>query len=124
VLRTIGSQLESGDTAKFMEFPSAVYSMHPFDKVVADGNIVGLSTWVGYSSNERAMLTLAVMDEAYAEPGMEVTFVWGEEDGGSTKPTVERHVQTEISAIVSPVPYAKVAQESYTDTGGWRSADS
>ena len=34
-----------------------------------------------------------------------MTFVWGEEDGGSSKPTVEPHVQTEIRAVVSPVPY-------------------
>src|SRR5688572_8649518 len=37
VLRAIGSQLEKSERAKFMEFPSAVYSMHPFDKVVARG---------------------------------------------------------------------------------------
>jgi hypothetical protein len=35
VLRAIGSQLEAGERAKFIEFPSAVYSMHPFDRVVA-----------------------------------------------------------------------------------------
>jgi syringate O-demethylase len=49
-----------------------------------------------------------------------VTFVWGEEGGGSSKPTVERHVQTEIRAIVSPVPYSEVARTSYAE--GWRTA--
>jgi len=39
--------------------------------------------------------------------------VWGEEGGGSRKPVVERHVQTEIRAIVSPVPYAEVVRASY-----------
>ena len=48
-----------------------------------------------------------------AEPGTEVTLVWGEEGGGSAKPVVERHVQTEIRAIVSPVPYAEVVRASY-----------
>ena len=33
--------------------------------------------------------------------------MWGEEDGGSGKPTVERHVQTELRAIVAPVPYVE-----------------
>ena len=42
------------------------------------------------------MLTLAVLDEEHAEPGTEVTFVWGEENGGTRKPTVEPHVQVEI----------------------------
>ena len=36
------------------------------------------------------------------------------------KPTVERHKQLEIRAIVSPVPYSKVAREEYA--AGWRTA--
>ncbi len=47
------------------------------------------------------MLTLAVVDATYAELGTEVTFVWGEE-GGTAKPTVEPHVQTEIRAGSAP----------------------
>ena len=121
VLQCIGSQLFEGDRAKYMDFPSAVYSMHPFDRVLVGGKLAGLSTWVGYSSNERRMLTLAVMDPEHAEPGTEVTFVWGEEGGGSTKPTVEKHKQTEIRAVVSPVPYAEVARKSYSGVDDWRS---
>jgi len=83
-----------------------------------DGRLVGLSTWIGYSSNEGSMLTLAVMDEQYATPGTRVSLLWGEEGGGSLKPTVEKHVQTEISAVVSPVPYSAVARDSYAE--GWR----
>jgi syringate O-demethylase len=94
--------------------------MHPFDRVMVGDRLVGLSTWIGYSANERRMLTLAVLDQEYAEPGTEVTFVWGEEDGGSSKPTVERHAQAEIRAIVSPVPYAEVARTTYAGTRGWR----
>jgi syringate O-demethylase len=67
------------------------------------------------------MLTLAILDVEHCEPGTEVTFVWGEEGGGSAKPTVERHVQTQIRAIVSPVPYAEVARKSYAEEG-WRTA--
>jgi syringate O-demethylase len=119
VLRAIGSQLEAGERAKFMEFPSAVYSMHPFDRVMADGKTVGVSTWIGYSANERKMLTIAVLDPGYATPGTRVTLVWGEEHGGTSKPTVERHRQMEIGAIVSPVPYVAAVRKTYTD-GGWR----
>lgn len=121
VMKCIGSQLEKGERAKFMEFPSAVYSMHPFDRVMAGDKVAGVSTWVGYSSNERCMLTLAVLDAIYAEPGTEVTFIWGEENGGTTKPTVEPHTQAAIKAIVSPVPYSEVARTSYADVDGWRS---
>jgi syringate O-demethylase len=96
-----------------MEFPSAVYAMHPYDSVTVGGETVGVSTWIGYSSNERRMLTLAVLDNEHAAPGTEVTLVWGEEGGGTRKVTVERHEQREIRAVVAPVPYSKVARETY-----------
>jgi syringate O-demethylase len=121
-LRCIGSQLFGRDRVKYMDFPSAVYSMHPFDRVMAGSKPAGLSTWVGYRSNERRMLTLAVLAEEYAEPGTEVTLVWGEEKGGSRKPTVEKHRQAEIRAIVSPVPCAEVARTTYAGTDRWRSS--
>ena len=113
VTRTIGSMFQKTGRAKFIDWPSAVYSMHPFDRVTVDGETVGISTWVGYSANEGKMLTLAVLDAEYAEPGTDVTFVWGEENGGSSKPTVEPHVQTEIRAVVSPVPYVEVVRRTY-----------
>jgi syringate O-demethylase len=119
VSRTIGTMLQKDGRAKFWDWPSAVYSMHPFDRVTVDGETVGISTWVGYSANEGKMLTLAVLEPDYAEPGTEVVFVWGEEDGGTSKPTVEPHVQTEIRAIVSPVPYVEAVRTSYAP-GGWR----
>lgn len=37
-----------------------------------------------------------------------MTVVWGEQDGGSAKPQVERHVQTDIRATVSHVAYGDV----------------
>ena len=77
------------------------------------------SMFAGYSYNERSMLSLGVVDPDIAI-GNEVTLVWGEEGGGSQKTTVERHRQIEIRAIVSPVPYGKVAREEYA--AGWRTA--
>ena len=102
-----------GQRTKFFEFPSAVYSMLPYDKVMKDGKTIGVSTWCGYSANEGAMLTLAMLDAEHSEPGTQVTFVWGEEGGGSSKPTVERHEQVEIRATVAPVPYADAARTAY-----------
>jgi syringate O-demethylase len=113
VLAAIGSQFSDGARAKFMEFPSAVYAMHPYDAVVVDEETVGISTWIGYSSNYREMLTLAVVDRAHAEPGTDVTLIWGEPDGGSAKLNVEPHEQFQIRATVAPVPYSKVAREAY-----------
>lgn len=119
VTDAIFSQFEKdGLRAKYMEFPSAVYAMHPFDRVEADGKLVGLSTWIGYSANEGRMLTLAMVDEAFATPGTEVDLIWGEPDGGTSKPTVERHRQVKIKAIVSPAPYSEVARTAYAES--WR----
>jgi glycine cleavage system aminomethyltransferase T len=117
VAHTIGTMFQKTGRAKFIDWPSAVYAMHPVDKVTADGETVGISTWIGYSAGEGKMLTLAVLDAAYADPGTEVTFVWGEEGGGSAKPTVEPHVQTEIGAVVSPVPYVEAVRRSYRPRG-------
>jgi glycine cleavage system aminomethyltransferase T len=121
VTRTIASQLQKTGRAKYMEWPNAVYSMHPFDEVKVDDETIGVSTWICYTANEGKVLTLAVIDSEHAEPGTEVTFVWGEEDGGTRKPTVEPHVQTEIRATVAPVPYVETVRSSYAP-GGWRAA--
>ncbi|MGC1357299.1 MAG: aminomethyl transferase family protein [Xanthobacteraceae bacterium] len=121
ITRVIGSTFQKHNRAKFVDWPSAVYSMHPFDRVTADGKTIGISTWIGYTANEGKMLTLAVLDAEYAEPGTEVIFVWGEENGGSAKPTVERHTQVHMRAIVRPAPYVEVVRKAYAP-GGWRKA--
>ena len=120
VTRAISTMFQKRDRVKYFDFPSAVYATLPYDKVLRDGRLIGISTWCGYSANEGKMLTLAILDEEHTTHGTEVTLVWGEENGGSSKPTVERHVQAEIRAIVSPVPYAEVARTSYA--AGWRTA--
>jgi syringate O-demethylase len=123
VTHTIATMFRLTDRAKFMDWPSAVYAMHPFDKVTVDGSTVGVSTWIGYSANQGKMLTLAVLDAQHAELGTGVTLVWGEEDGGSGKPTVERHVQTRIRAVVAPVPVVESVRRSYAPDS-WRATPS
>ena len=113
VTRAIGTMFQKDERAKYFDFPSAVYSTLPYDRVLKDGKTIGVSTWCGYSSNEGKMLTLAILDIEHAKLGNEVTFVWGEEGGGTSKPAVERHVQTEIRAVVCPAPYAEVARKEY-----------
>jgi syringate O-demethylase len=113
VLKGMATMFGPHPRSKYFEFPSAVYSTLPYDKVLKDGKVIGVSTWCGYSSNEGKMLTLAMLNNEFAAPGTEVTFVWGEENGGSSKPTVERHTQLEIRATVAPVPYSEPARASY-----------
>lgn len=111
--RASGSLFEAGDIAKYIDLPLANYSTLPFDKVLKDGKTVGVSTYTGYTYNERVMLSLGVVDNRHSEVGTEVTIAWGEEGRGSSKPTVERHVQAQIRATVASVPYAEVARVAY-----------
>ena len=113
IKRVTGSLYEGGDISKYIDTPLANYSTLPFDKVLKNGKTIGVSTYTGYTYNERAMISLAVVDNQHSEVGTEVTVVWGEEDRGSPKPTVERHRQAEIRATVAAVPYAEVARVAY-----------
>src|SRR5918996_1093094 len=118
VAQAMRTMFSKGDPVKYVDLPLSNYSTWPYDKVLHDGELVGLSTFSGYSYNERSMLSLAIVD-VDVEIGTEVSLVWGEEDGGSAKPVVERHVQTEFRAVVSPCPYSEVAPTSYAE--GWPS---
>jgi vanillate/3-O-methylgallate O-demethylase len=117
VARAMGTLFEKGDPAKYIDLPLSNYSTWPNDRVMVGDHSVGVSTFSGYSYNERSMLSLAIVDDD-VELGNEVTIVWGEEGGGSAKPVVERHVQVEIRAVVSPCPYGEVARTTYAE--GWR----
>ena len=117
VARAMHSLLEKGTAAKYIDIPLSNYSTWPNDKLLLDGRQVGVSTFSGYSYNERSMLSLGAVD-LDVEHGTEVVLVWGEEGGGSSKPVVERHAQVEIRAVVSPVPYAEVPRTQYAE--GWR----
>ncbi|MDH4109163.1 MAG: aminomethyl transferase family protein [Gammaproteobacteria bacterium] len=105
------------DNFKYIDLPLSNYGSASFDEIKYRGKIVGASMFAGYSYNERSMLSLGIVDPNIKE-GAEVTLVWGEPDGGTKKTTVERHKQAKIRAIVSPVPYSRVARESYAK--GWR----
>ena len=119
VLAVIASMFETGDMYKYIDLPLSNYASSSYDKIVSGGKTVGFSMFGGYSYNERSMLSLGVVDPE-VEIGAEVKIVWGEPDGGTHKTTVERHKQFEIRATVSPVPYSKVARETYAK--GWRTA--
>jgi vanillate/3-O-methylgallate O-demethylase len=119
VLKVFASMFEPGDMYKYIDLPLSNYASASYDKVFSGGKTVGASMFSGYSYNERAMLSLGVVDPE-VEVGAEVKILWGEAGGGSQKTTVERHKQIEIRATVSPVPYSKVARETYAK--GWRTA--
>jgi len=102
---------------KYIDLPLSNYASSNYDRLTVGEKHAGFSLFTGYSYNERSMLSLAIVDPDI-EIGNEVKVVWGEEHGGTKKTTVEPHQQIEIRAIVSPLPYSKVAREEYAN--GWR----
>jgi vanillate/3-O-methylgallate O-demethylase len=112
VMRAIRSQFEPGVPAKFIEMPKSRYAFFQVDKILHQGKYAGMSTDVGYITNERAFISLASIDSSLATPGTDVSVLWGEAPN-SFKPAVEPHRQVEIRATVAPTPFALGIRESY-----------
>jgi len=114
VVSIFRSQFNEGDERfKFMEAPAAYYATFPFDTVTVNGQSAGFSTYVVYSSNARRWISLAMIDTRLAGDGDQVELVWGEPDGGSRRPVVERHRQTVVKATVAPSPVVSKMREGY-----------
>jgi vanillate/3-O-methylgallate O-demethylase len=122
VLKIFASLLEPGrENYKYFDFPNSNYASSTYDSVMMGGKVVGFSMFGGYSYNERTVLSLGVVDPN-VEIGDVLTLLWGEEQGGTRKTTVEPHVQLEIRVKVSPTPYSRDAREGYH--AGWRTRQS
>jgi vanillate/3-O-methylgallate O-demethylase len=118
LLKVFASLLAPGEVNyKYWDIPNCNYASSSFDRIVKGGRTVGLSMFGGYSYNERTALSLGIVDPDI-EIGDELTLVWGEENGGTRKTTVEPHRQLEILVRVSSTPYARPAREGYHE--GWR----
>jgi vanillate/3-O-methylgallate O-demethylase len=66
-------------------------------RVLAGGQDVGVATSRGYSFYYRKMISHCVIDIGYAQPGTEVTVIWGEPGKR----------QKEIRAVVHPYPFKR-----------------
>jgi vanillate/3-O-methylgallate O-demethylase len=118
VAKVFRSFFEPGiENYKYMDLPNSNYASSNYDAVQKKGRTVGLSMFTGYSFNERSFLSLGTVDPDI-QIGEVLTLIWGEENGGTGKTTVEPHKQTEIRVKVSPVPYSREVRETYAQ--GWR----
>ena len=106
---------------KTIDIPISNYASTSADRIMMGDKMVGMSMFAGYSYNERAQLSLGIVDPEINENDI-LTLVWGEEDGGTAKTTVEPHEQTEIRVRVAKVPYSADARDDYAD--GWRTRTS
>ena len=105
VVELFASLFRDGETYKYFDLPMPYWAVFHYDEVLRGDETVGVSKYFGYTYNERSVLSLALVDSEYSDPGTEVTLVWGEPGGTSPNPKVEDHVQTEITATVAPNPY-------------------
>ena len=88
-----------------LDLPITSFTHFQFDQVRKDGRMIGLATFSGYTVNIDCLCSLAMIDEAEAVDGAEVTLLWGQ-DPESPKPNLEPHVQTEIRATISTASLA------------------
>lgn len=104
--------LGDGPTAMHIDLPVSATARLHYDRVTdLDGKTIGLAHYPGYTVNERAMLSLGSVDEAYSTPGTEVILVWGEDGGGRRSAHwIEPHEQVRIRATVAPSPISRAAQ--------------
>ena len=91
--------------------PKARYATH-HEEVLRDGRPVGISPGLRLPRQRAGDGLARRVDAAVAEPGTEVTVVWGEQPD-SAKPAVEEHRQVEIRATVAPAPFVDYARLSY-----------
>jgi vanillate/3-O-methylgallate O-demethylase len=105
VARVYASSLfGNGTRAKYLETPLARYARVMCDAVERDGAPIGVANMAGYTVNIGSWASVAMVDPVQAQDGAEVELVWGEEDGGTRKQTVEHHVQTRVRATMSVLP--------------------
>lgn len=109
IAKVFASQFSDGPIYKAIDLPTPMYGWPQGDEVrTPAGKLVGISQFCAYSRGQRDMVSVCGIEEEHAEVGSEVVITWGEKNGGSRKPNVERHEQTTIRATVYTAPYRRV----------------
>jgi vanillate/3-O-methylgallate O-demethylase len=104
VVAGIGSTLFDAQwPGRYIALPTPMYATFESDAVMLDGKLVGVSQWSSYSANARHLISTALVDAEHAEPGTELTLLWGEPD--SQRRTVDGHEMRKIQVTVAPCPY-------------------
>lgn len=107
VCRVNNSIFRDGDNHKYIDsLPRLGWARQPYDTVLKDGNVVGISRTRSYEWDVRGIVSLCTIDTEFSEPGTTVNVVWGEPNGDSPNPNIEDHVPTEIEAVVRSTPYS------------------
>jgi len=98
------SQFGDRERHKKLELPTGGYATSPSDLVQLQGQNVGVSFYPVYSEADRSCISLGAIRSDLAVEGQELNLIWGEPNGGSNKPAVERHSQKTVRVVVDPQP--------------------
>jgi vanillate/3-O-methylgallate O-demethylase len=97
----------TGTSPQYIALPSPMYATWAADAVLNGGETIGFSQYMSYSANARHILSHGIIDVSLAEPGTELTLLWGEPN--SRRDNVGSNELREIRVTVAPSPYfAKV----------------
>ena len=89
--------------ARFLALPNPMYATFESDAILNNGEPAGVSQWPSYTANGGRLVSTALVNLEDAEPGTELTLLWGEPD--SRRRTVDEHEVREIRVTVAPSPY-------------------
>lgn len=81
-------------------------------RVESDGDLAGIAMYCAYNDPMGTILSLAIVDRKYAEPGTEVTLVMGDHPGPGADSDADLGLP-ELRATVQPSPYNEFARTEY-----------
>lgn len=92
-----------GERPRMVDLPNTAFASSHYDTVLAGGRRVGLSTWGGYTTNSRRLVSIGMVDDGIRDAA-EVEVVWGQDPKAPAKPLILPHVQRTIRATVHDEP--------------------
>jgi vanillate/3-O-methylgallate O-demethylase len=104
--------LDPGDVARSDLDGGGFYLTYARHRVEADGILAGLTHQTATIDTAGTILSLTLIDKRHAEPGTEVTVVWGEHPGPGTDPDADLGFPR-IRATVAPAPFDQHARNTY-----------
>lgn len=104
--------LDPGDVRTVLGEDAGFHLTYARHRVESGGELVGLTHQSATVDPAGTVLSLTLIDKTYAEPGTEVTVVWGEHPGPGTAPDADLGFPR-VRATVAPAPYEEHARTQY-----------
>ncbi len=100
------------DVQKVLGPDLGYFYSHTRDRLELGSALVGYSLNAAHVYAEGTILSLALLDKEHANPGTELSLVWGQHPGPGAPPDAHRYFQR-IRVTVQPTPYNAFARTKY-----------